>query len=149
MTAINLSIGNSVTLIIAEGDTGVENINAFPAPARSSRRKWSAIVSIGNGLGRAPTPVDGPTASLDITSFNGVGTFELFSGTASFGNNANLDARGNSFNFEGDGGGNLEILQREQLSRTAGPLSSPTSPRTTRSRLARASLLPELTRTPT
>ena len=26
---INLSIGNSVTLIVAEGDTGVENINAF------------------------------------------------------------------------------------------------------------------------
>jgi hypothetical protein len=35
---INLSIGNSVTLIIAEGDTGVENI-MHSAPARSSRRK--------------------------------------------------------------------------------------------------------------
>ena len=104
---INLSIGNSVTLIIAEGDTGVENINAFGTNSLFETQ-GSAIVSIGNGLGGTYS-VDGPTASLDITSFNGVGTFELFSGTASFGNNANLST-GNSFNFEGDGGGDLEIL---------------------------------------
>ena len=104
---INLSIGNSVTLIIAEGDTGVENINAF-GTSSLFETQGSAIVSIGNGLGGTYS-VDGPTASLDITSFNGVGTFELFSGTASFGNNANLST-GNSFNFEGDGGGDLEIL---------------------------------------
>ena len=106
---INLSIGNSVTLIIAQGDTGVENINAFGTNSLFETQ-GSAIVSIGNGLG-GTYAVDGPTASLDITGFNGVGTFELFSGTASFGNNANLSG-GNSFNFEGVSSGQLEIFNQ-------------------------------------
>ena len=105
--SINLSIGNSVTLIIAEGDTGVENINAFGTNSLFETQ-GNAIVSIGNGLG-GTYAVDGPTASLDITSFNGVGTFDLFSGTASFGNNANLSA-GNSFDFGGDSSGKLSIV---------------------------------------
>ena len=46
---INLSIGNSVTLIVGEGDTGVENINAFGTNSLFET-KGSAIVSIGNGL---------------------------------------------------------------------------------------------------
>ena len=104
---INLSIGNSVTLIVAEGDTSVENINAFGTNSLFETQ-GNAIVSIGNGLG-GTYAVDGPTASLDITGFNGVGTFDLFSGTVSFGNNANLSA-GNSFDFEGDSSGNLDIL---------------------------------------
>ena len=94
-------------MIIAEGDTGVENINAFGTDSLFETQ-GSAIVSIGNGLG-GTYAVDGPTASLDITSFNGVGTFDLFSGTVSFGNNANLSG-GNSFNFEGDSSGNLDIF---------------------------------------
>ena len=106
---INLSIGNSVTLIIAEGDTGVENINAFGTNSLFETQ-GIAIVSIGNGLG-GTYAVDGPTASLDITGFNGVGTFDLFSGTASFGNNANLSG-GNSFNFEGVSSGKLEIFNQ-------------------------------------
>ena len=106
---INLSIGNSVTLIIAEGDTSVENINAFGTNSLFETQ-GSAIVSIGNGLG-GTYAVNGPTASLDITGFNGVGTFDLFSGTASFGNNANLSG-GNSFNFEGDSSGKLEIVNQ-------------------------------------
>ena len=106
---INLSIGNSVTLIIAEGDTGVENINAFGTNSLFETQ-GIAIVSIGNGLG-GTYAVDGPTASLDITGFNGVGTFDLFSGTASFGNNANLSG-GNSFNFEGDSSGKLDIFSQ-------------------------------------
>ena len=104
---INLSIGNSVTLIIAAGDTSVENINAFGTNSLFETQ-GNAIVSIGNGLGGAYA-VDGPTASLDITSFNGIGTFDLFSGTISFGNNANLSA-GNSFDFEGNSSGHLDIL---------------------------------------
>ena len=48
---------------------------------------------------------------MDITGFNGVGTFDLFNGTASFGNNANLSG-GNSFNFEGDSSGNLDIFNQ-------------------------------------
>ena len=103
---INLSIGNSVTLIVAEGDTSVENINAFGTNSLFET-EGNAIVSIGNGLG-GTYAVDGPTASLDITGFNGVGTFDLFSGTVSFGNNANLSA-GNSFDFEGDSSGKLAI----------------------------------------
>ena len=103
---INLSIGNNVTLIVGEGDTGVENINAFGTNSLFETQ-GSAIVSIGNGLG-GTYAVDGPTASLNITGFNGVGTFDLFSGTATFGNNANLSA-GNSFDFEGDSGGKLAI----------------------------------------
>ena len=103
---INLSLGNSVTLIIAEGDTGVENINAFGTNSLFETQ-GSAIVSIGNGLG-GTYAVNGPTASLDIVGFNGVGTFDLISGTASFGNNANLSA-GNSFDFEGDSNGKLAI----------------------------------------
>ena len=104
---INLSIGNSVTLVIAEGDTGVENINAFGTNSLFETQ-GNAIVSIGNGLG-GTYAVDGPTASLDITSFNGIGTFDIFSGTVFFGNNANLSA-GNSFDFGGDSSGNLDIL---------------------------------------
>ena len=104
---INLSIGNSVTLVIAEGDTGVENINAFGTNSLFETQ-GNAIVSIGNGLG-GTYAVDGPTASLDITSFNGIGTFDLFSGTVFFGNNANLSG-GNSFDFGGDSSGNLDIL---------------------------------------
>ena len=103
---INLSLGNSVTLIIAEGDTGVENINAFGTNSLFETQ-GSAIVSIGNGLG-GTYAVNGPTASLDIVGFNGIGTFDLISGTASFGNNANLSA-GNSFDFEGDSNGKLAI----------------------------------------
>ena len=106
---INLSIGNSVTLIVGEGDTGVENINAFGTNSLFET-KGSAIVSIGNGLGGFYA-VDGPTASLDITGFNGVGTFDLFSGTISFGNNANLSG-GNSFDFEGVSSGKLEIFNQ-------------------------------------
>jgi hypothetical protein len=106
---INLSIGDSVTLIIAEGDTGVENINAFGTNSLFETQ-GNAIVSIGNGLG-GTYAVDGPTASLDITSFNGVGTFNLFSGTVDFGNNANLSG-GNSFNFEGDSNGELAIASQ-------------------------------------
>ena len=104
---LNLSIGDFVTLTIAEGDTSVENINAFGTNSLFET-EGNAIVSIGNGLGGAYA-VDGPTASLDITGFNGVGTFDLFSGTVSFGNNANLSAM-NSFDFEGDSSGNLDIL---------------------------------------
>ena len=103
---INLSIGNSVTLIIAEGDTSVDNINGFGTNSLFETQ-GSAIVSIGNGLG-GTYAVDGSTAILDITGFIGVGTFNLISGTASFENNANLSA-GNSFNFEGDSGGKLTI----------------------------------------
>ena len=103
---INVSIGNSVTLIVAEGDTEVENINAFGTNSLFETQ-GSAIVSIGNGLG-GTYAVDGPTASLNITGFNGVGTFDIFSGTASFGNNANLSA-GNSFDFGGDSSGKLAI----------------------------------------
>jgi hypothetical protein len=103
---LNLSLGNSVTLIIAEGETSVENINAFGTNSLFET-EGNAIVSIGNGLGGAYA-VDGPTASLDITGFNGIGTFDLFSGTISFGNNANLSA-GNSFDFEGDSIGKLAI----------------------------------------
>ncbi len=106
---INLSIGNSVTLIVGQGDTGVENINAFGTDSLFET-KGSAIVSIGNGLG-GTYAVDGPTASLNITGFNGVGTFDVFSGTASFGNNANLSG-GNSFNFEGVSSGKLEIFNQ-------------------------------------
>ena len=106
---INLSIGNSVTLIIAEGDTGVENINAFGTDSLFETQ-GNAIVSIGNGLG-GTYEVNGPTASLDITSFNGVGTFDIFSGTASFGNNANLSG-GNSFNFEAARSGKLDIFNQ-------------------------------------
>ena len=106
---INLSIGNSVTLIIAEGDTGVENINAFGTNSLFETQ-GNAIVSIGNGLG-GTYEVNGPTASLDITSFNGVGTFNIFSGTASFGKNANLSG-GNSFNFEADRSGKLDIFNQ-------------------------------------
>jgi hypothetical protein len=104
---INLSLGNSVTFIVAEGDTGVEDINAFGTNSLFETQ-GAAIVSIGNGLG-GTYAVNGPTAILDITGFNGVGTFDIFSGTASFGNNANLSG-GNSFNFEGDSSGNLDIL---------------------------------------
>jgi hypothetical protein len=103
---ITLSIGDNVTLIVAEGDTNVENINAFGANSLFET-KGTALVSIGNGLG-GTYAVDGPTAILDITGFNGVGTFDLFSGTVSFGNNANLSAA-NSFNFEGDSIGRLAI----------------------------------------
>ena len=106
---INLSIGNFVTLIIAEGDTSVENINEFGTNS-FLETQGNAIVSISNGLGGAYA-VDGPTASLDITSFNGVGTFDLFSGTVTFGNNANLSG-GNSFNFEGDSNGELAIASQ-------------------------------------
>ena len=106
---INLSIGDSVTLIIAEGDTSVENINAFGTNS-FFETQGNAIVSISNGLG-GTYAVDGPTASLDITSFNGVGTFDLFSGTVNFGNNANLSG-GNSFNFEGDSNGELTIASQ-------------------------------------
>ena len=106
---LNLSIGDFVTLTIAEGDTSVENINAFGTNSLFET-EGNAIVSIGNGLGGAYA-VDGPTASLDITGFNGVGTFDLFSGTISFGNNANLSA-GNSFDFEGDSSGNLNIFNQ-------------------------------------
>ena len=87
---INLSIGNSVTLILAEGDTSVENINAFGTNSLFET-EGTALVSIGNGLG-GTYAVNGPTAILDIIGFNGVGTFDLFSGTASFGTNANLSA---------------------------------------------------------
>ena len=107
---INLSIGNSVTVIIAEGDTGVENINAFGTNSLFETQ-GNAIVSIGNGLG-GTYAVDGPTASLDITSFNGIGTFDLFSGIVFFGNNANLSA-GNSFDFEGNSSGQPRYPQRE------------------------------------
>jgi hypothetical protein len=103
---INLSLGNNVTLIVAEGDTGVENINAFGTNSLFETQ-GNAIVSIGNGLG-GTYAVDGPTASLDITGFNGVGTFDIFSGTATFGNNANLSG-GNSFDFGGDSSGKLAI----------------------------------------
>ena len=96
-------------MIVGEGDTGVENINAFGTNSLFET-KGSAIVSIGNGLG-GTYAVDGPTASLNITGFNGVGTFDLFSGTASFGNNANLSG-GNSFNFEGISSGKLEIFNQ-------------------------------------
>jgi Hint domain len=106
---INLSIGNFVTLIIAEGDTSVENINEFGTNS-FFETQGNAIVSISNGLGGAYA-VDGPTASLDITSFNGAGTFDLFSGTVNFGNNANLSG-GNSFNFEGDSNGELAIASQ-------------------------------------
>jgi hypothetical protein len=104
---ITLSIGNSVTFIVAASETGVENINLFGTDSLF-RTDGTAIVSIGIGLGGAYA-VNGPTASLDITGFNGVGTFDLFSGTISFGNNANLSA-GNSFDFEGDSSGKLEIF---------------------------------------
>ena len=110
---INLSIGNSVTLIIAEGDTGVENINAFGTNSLFETQ-GNAIVSIGNGLG-GTYAVDGPTASLDITSFNGVGTFDLFSGTVSFGNNANLSAR-ELLRFRGRQQRQARDRQPEQLS---------------------------------
>jgi hypothetical protein len=80
------------------------------APNSLFETKGSAIVSIGNGLGGFYA-VDGPTASLDITGFNGVGTFDLFSGTISFGNNANLSG-GNAFNFEGVSSGQLEIFNQ-------------------------------------
>ena len=103
---INLSLGNSVTLIIAEGDTGVENINAFGTNSLFETQ-GNAVVSIGNGLG-GTYEVNGPTASLDITSFNGVGTFDIFSGAATFGSNANLSA-GNSFDFGSDSSGKLAI----------------------------------------
>ena len=103
---LNLSIGNNVTLIIALGDTSVENINQFGSNSLFETA-GTAIVSIGNGLG-GNYAVVGPTANMDITGFNGVGTFNLFGGTINFENNANLSA-GNSFNFEGDSNGNLEI----------------------------------------
>ena len=106
---INLSLGDFVTLIIAEGDTSVDNINAFGTNS-IFETQGNAIVSINNGLG-GTYAVDGPTASLDITSFNGVGTFDLFSGTVNFGNNANLSG-GNSFNFEGDSNGELAIASQ-------------------------------------
>jgi Hint domain len=106
---ITLSIGDDVTFIVAEGETGVENINAFGNNSLF-QTDGTAIVSISVGLG-GTYKVNGPTASLDITGFNGVGTFLIFSGTASFGNNANLNA-GNSFDFEGDRGGNLQILSQ-------------------------------------
>ena len=147
---INLSIGNSVTLIVAEGDTGVENINAFGTNSLFETQ-GNAIVSIGNGLG-GTYAVDGPTASLDITGFNGVGTFDLFSGTASFGTNANLSGR-ELLRFRGRQQRQARDLQPEQLSERL-VLSRH------RLRLARhdrvrhepartTSLLPELIRTPT
>ena len=46
---LNLSIGNSVTLIVGEGDTGVENINAFGTNSLFETQ-GTAVVSIGNGL---------------------------------------------------------------------------------------------------
>jgi hypothetical protein len=106
---INLSIGNSVTLIVAEGETDVQNMNAFGTNSLY-RVDGTAIVSIASGLG-GTYAVNGPTALLDITGFNGVGTFDLFGGTMSFGSNVNLSA-GNSFNFEGDSGGKLEIFNQ-------------------------------------
>ncbi len=106
ISGLNLSIGDNVSLIVALGDTGVENINAFGNNSLF-QTDGTSTVSIGNGLG-GDYAVNGPTASLDITGFNGVGTFDLFGGTIDFGTNANLSA-GNSFNFEGDSSGNLEI----------------------------------------
>jgi hypothetical protein len=104
---ITLSIGNSVTLIVAEGETDVQNMNAFGTNSLY-RVDGTAIVSIASGLG-GTYAVNGPTALLNITGFNGVGTFDLFGGTLSFGNGANLSA-GNSFDFEGDSSGKLEIF---------------------------------------
>jgi hypothetical protein len=106
---ITLSIGNSVTLIVAQGETDVQNMNAFGTNSLY-RVDGTAIVSIASGLG-GTYAVNGPTAFLDITGFNGVGTFDLFGGTLSFGNNANLSA-GNSFDFEGESGGKLDILSQ-------------------------------------
>ena len=106
ISGLNLSIGDNVSLIIALGDTSVENINAFGNNS-IFQTDGNSTVSIGNGLG-GTYAVNGPTASMNITGFNGVGTFDLFSGTIDFGNNANLSA-GNSFNFEGDTSGNLVI----------------------------------------
>ena len=84
----------------------MENINAFGTNSLFET-EGTALVSIGNGLG-GTYAVNGPTAILDIVGFNGVGTFDLFSGTASFGTNANLSA-GNSFDFEGNSGGKLAV----------------------------------------
>ena len=106
ISGLNLSIGDNVSLIVALGDTSVENINAFGNNSLF-QTDGSSTVSIGNGLG-GTYAVNGPTASLNIAGFNGVGTFELFGGTIDFGTNANLSA-GNSFNFEGDTSGNLVI----------------------------------------
>ena len=106
ISGLNLSIGDNVSLIVALGDTSVENINAFGNNSLF-QTDGTSTVSIGNGLG-GDYAVNGPTASLAVAGFNGVGTFDLFGGTIDFGTNANLSA-GNSFNFEGDTSGNLVI----------------------------------------
>ncbi len=106
ISGVTLSLGNSVTLIVALGDTSVENINAFGSNSLF-RTDGTSTVSISNGLGGA-YEVNGPTAHMNITGFNGVGTFDLFGGTIDFEINANLSA-GNTFDFEGDARGNLTI----------------------------------------
>ena len=112
ISGINLTIGNSVTLIIAAGDTDVQNINGFGTNSLF-QTDGSSTVTIGNGVG-GTYAVNGPAATLDITGFNGVGTFNLFSGTLTFENNVNFSS-GNSFNFEGDSGGNLTISSQNNI----------------------------------
>ena len=106
ISGLTLSIGANVSLIVALGDTSVENINAFGANSLF-QTDGTSTVSIGNGLG-GTYAVNGPTATMNIAGFNGVGTFNLSGGTINFENNANLSA-GNSFNFEGVSSGNLVI----------------------------------------
>ena len=57
----------------------------------------------------APTQLTARRLAWTSPSFNGIGTFDLFSGTVFFGNNANL-REGNSFDFGGDSNGNLDIF---------------------------------------
>jgi hypothetical protein len=103
---LNLSIGNNVSLIVALGDTSVDNINQFGANSLFQTDGTSTL-SIGNGLG-GTYAVNGPTATMNVAGFNGVGAFNLFGGTINFGTNANLSST-NSFNFEGVNNGHLEI----------------------------------------
>ena len=63
---ITLSIGNSVTLIVAQGETDVQNMNAFGTNSLY-RVDGTAIVSIASGLG-GTYAVNGPTALLNTDS---------------------------------------------------------------------------------
>jgi hypothetical protein len=65
ISGLNLSIGDNVSLIIALGDTSVENINAFGNNSLF-QTDGNSTVSIGNGLG-GDYAVNGPTASMNIT----------------------------------------------------------------------------------
>lgn len=98
-----LQIGNNVTLIIAPGDSTIQNINSM---GTGSLFQSDGFADLQEAVGGAYAVTS--TGSLQIDGINGAFTLKITGGSAEFTTNANL-ASGSSFNFGNTSAGTLTI----------------------------------------